>query len=269
MRSFAMLLTVGVALGAGPDAREIIRFSCQVNNRDWDALPKYSHRETDISSKVDANGKPKAKSSKTYEVLMVDGSPYQKLIALNGSPLSPQDQQKEEAKVKKEIARRQREPPAERASRIGRYRRERQDEHLLMNEMINAFTYKLNGEDQVDGHPVYVLDATPRPDYHPPNRKAKVLTGMKGRLWVEKQNYHWVKVEAEVTKPVNFDYFIAKVGPGTRFQFEQAPVDGNFWLPKRFIQTVNARILGIKSYRTREEETYSDYRPANVQVSSR
>jgi hypothetical protein len=36
---------------------------------------------------------------------------------------------------------------------------------------------------------------------------------MKGKLWVDREQYQWVKVEAEVIKPVNFGYFIAKVAP--------------------------------------------------------
>jgi hypothetical protein len=73
-----------------------------------------------------------------------------------------------------------------------------------------------------------------------------------------------VKVEAEVIKPVTFAYFIAKVGPGTSFEFEQAPVAPDVWLPNRFVENVNAKILGIKSHRTREEEIYSDYRLAKA-----
>ena len=43
----------------------------------------------------------------------------------------------------------------------------------------------------------------PSPDYQPINREAKVLTAMKGRLWIDKREYQWVKVSAEVTRPVS------------------------------------------------------------------
>jgi hypothetical protein len=253
---------------AQPDAREIIRRSVLANDADWKALPNYSHRETDITEKVGATGEPK--SSKTAEVLMIDGSPYWKLIAVNDKPVSTQEREKEEAKLKKEIARRKRETGEERASRIEKFIHERQNEHLLMNEMINAFDFKLVGEQQLNGHPVYVLEATPRRDYHPLNQKAKVLAGMKGKLWVDKEHYHWVKVEAEVIHPVNFGWFLAKVDPGTRFEFEQSPVgSSSVWLPKSFAQVVNSKILGMISYRTREEELYTDYRPAGDQLTRR
>jgi hypothetical protein len=262
LRPLILLLGSGSLMWAQIDAREIIRRSVIANDADWKVLPRYSHRETDISEKVDAGEEPK--SSRTYEVVMVDGSPYQELIAINGVPLPPQLREREETKLTKEIAKRRRESREERAARIAKYERERQNDHFLMNEMTHAFDFKLAGEDDLDGHPVYVLEATPRRDYHPPNQKAKVLTGMKGRLWIDRDHYHWVKVEAEVIKPVTFAYFIAKVDPGTSFEFEQAPVESDVWLPTRFVENVNAKILGLKSHRSREEEIYSDYQLANA-----
>jgi hypothetical protein len=125
--------------------------------------------------------------------------------------------------------------------------------------MVDAFTFKLNREEQVGGVDCYLLDAIPNPDYRPPVEKARVLLGMKGHLWVDKAEHHWVKVEAEVTKPVQFGFFIAQVKPGTRFELEQAPV-GGVWLPKRFVENVNASIFGIYGMRSRQEEIYSDYR---------
>jgi hypothetical protein len=44
-------------------------------------------------------------------------------------------------------------------------------------------------------------------------------------------------------------------------------VEPGVWLPKRFVETVKAKILGIKSYRTREGEIYSDYRLASDRAS--
>ncbi len=166
-----------------------------------------------------------------------------------------------------ETSRRESQSKADRAARIAKYQQDRQSEHLLMNEMTRAFRFQLVGQDTIDGHPAYVLDATPRADYEPPNQKARVLTGMKGELWIDTEQYHWVKVEAEVIHPVNFGFFIAKVRQGTRFELEQ-PVE-----PERVdagvARTVNAKILGIKSYRSRDEESYSDYVPLNSQISRR
>ncbi len=239
-------------------AAEIVHRSVAVNTADWQAQPDYAHRELDLKSKIDSSGQARTEASKTYEVMMIDGSPYDRLIAIRNEPLSRAQEQEEELKLKSEMERRQSESAHERQARIGKYQSERSEEHMLMQQMVAAFTFRLAGEQQIEGSDCYVLDAIPNPDYRPPVERARVLTGMKGRLWIDKAHYHWVKVQAEVTSPVAFGLFIAKVKPGTSFELEQAPV-GEVWLPKSFIETVNATVLGFYGMRTREEEHYSDY----------
>jgi hypothetical protein len=55
------------------------------------------------------------------------------------------------------------------------------------------------------------------------NREDKVPGGMTGHLWIDQRDSQWVRVEAEVVRPVSFFGFFAKVGKGTRFLLEQEP----------------------------------------------
>lgn len=66
---------------------------------------------------------------------------------------------------------------------------------------------------------------------------------MKGKLWVDVEHYHWLKVEAEVIHTVTFVGFLARVGPGTQFELEKQPVGGGIWLPQRFEERVSASVL--------------------------
>jgi hypothetical protein len=88
-----------------------------------------------------------------------------------------------------------------------------------------------------------------------------VLAGMRGKLWVDKSQYQWVRVQAEVFKAVNLFGFVAKVGPGTRILLEQEPVADNLWLPKRFSVHVSASALGFFDESSVDDETYRDYKP--------
>lgn len=257
--SLLVLTSVCFAEAKAPDPNEIIKKSVAVNDADWKQQPNYTHQERDVEGKVGSNGKITSKEEKTYRVHMIEGSPYNEVIAVNGEPLDPEQKKQEQAKLKAEIKKRASESKSARASRIDKYKKERAEEHLLLHQMVEAFNFKLSGEEKVDGHECYVLDAIPNPDYQPPVTKARVLTGMKGRLWIAKDTYHWVRVHAKVVKPVEFGLFIAKVRPGTEFELDQSPVDGSIWLPSYFSQSVNARVLGFYGIRSREEEYYSDY----------
>ncbi len=249
-------------------ASEIVKKSVVANTADWKAQPGYSYREHDSKSKIDSSGQVTIQQSKTYDVAMIEGSPYSRLVALNDEPLGGVQQQQEQGKLSREVQRRQNESHRERQARTAKYQNERAEEHLLMQQMVDAFTFSLGSEQSVEGVNCYVLDAVPNPDYRPPLEKAKVLTHMKGRLWIEKTQFHWAKVEAQVTNAVEFGLFIAKVKPGTMFELDQAPV-ADVWLPKRFTQTINASVFGIYGMRSKEQEDYSDYRQTIVDAQRR
>lgn len=234
---------------------EIVQRSVSNTNQDWDAAPKYDYTERDNIVK---HGK---KTIKTYRVSMIDGSPYYKLIAVNDQPLSPGQAAEEERKLQRETASRNAESPAARRERIASYQKGRRQDHWLLSEMVKAFDYKLAGQDTIDGRRCFVLDATPRPAYRPPNRDTQVLKGMRGKMWVDAQQYQWVKVHAEVFRPVSFGLFIARVFPGTEFNLENAPAQGNLWLPSHFSTDVHARVL-VFPLRSSDDETYSNYRLA-------
>ena len=251
-------LALGSAAVAPNQAASIIDKSIAVNDRDWRAQDLYVHEERNVRSNVDANGHSKIEGAKEYQVLMIEGSPYRKLIGVNNESLSAAEQATEERKLQREIARRRAESPDERSKRIGKYEQQRAEEHLLMQQITSAFHFRLLEDEEVAGVSCYRLSATPREDYAPPLERARVLKGMRGTLWIDKANYHWAKVQAEVTQPVSFGFFIARVNPGTRFELTQMPVD-SYWLPKHFVQTVNASVFGLYGYRSQDETFYSRY----------
>ena len=242
---------------SAPSAADIIKRSVATNEQDWKAQPEYSYREQDTKGKM-VNGHLKPAQSRTYEVMMIDGTPYNRLIGVNNEPLSPAQQKQEQSKLVRETKRRQTESHSAKQARLSKYQNERSEEHLLMQQMVQAFNFKLAGEERLEGVDCYVLNANPKPTYRPPVERAKVLTGMRGRLWIDKSAFHWVKVQAEVISPVEFGLFIAKVKPGTRFELVQAPV-GEMWLPKSFQQSVKASVLGVYGLGSAEQDEYSDY----------
>ncbi len=89
---------------------------------------------------------------------------------------------------------------------------------------------------------------------------------MRGKLWIEKARYQWVRVEAEVFKPVTYGLFFAKVGKGTKFELEQAPAAGDVWMITHFSTIVRASVLGFNRNST-DDVTYSDYKPNQVALA--
>jgi hypothetical protein len=248
------LLCSAFAFGARPSVQEIISQSIEKNEKNWRAATQYTFNERDV---VTENGKV---IERTFKVLMIEGSPYNELIAEDGEALSQERAAAEERKLEQEISRRRRETPSARDRRIAAYERDREQEHVLMNELAMAFDFNLIGEEQLNGHDCYVLEATPRPGYRPTSNETKVLTGMRGMMWIDMHEYQWVKVQAQVFRTVSVGLFIAHVQPGTEFTLEKAPVDNDVWLPSRFATEVRATALMFWSKKFSRSETYSNYR---------
>ncbi len=233
------------------NVQTIIQRSVAANQADWKVAPKYSWTEEDRTDEGD----------RTYAVTMIDGSPWRRLIKVSGVPLPPEDRRREQQKLEAVTRKRNRESPAARQERIARYEKDRQSDNLLMDQITKGFDFSLTGSQTIGSRNVYVLRATPRKGYAPPNKEARVLTGMEGQLWIDKQTFQWVKVTARVIHPVSIIGFLARVEPGTQFELEKAPVAQGIWLPKHFSMKSSSRILSIFGHHTRDDETYSDYKP--------
>lgn len=240
------------------DVHELLRKSIANSERNWKEAPNFVYLEHDVEEKLDSRGRVKTKTDKTYEVSIIDGSQYNRLLKVNGKPLSPEQQSIEDAKMKAEADKRRSQSRTERANRIGKYEKERKQDQAMLREMADAFDYTFVGEETIAGRATYVLNASPKAGYVPKTRDTKVLTAMKGKLWIDKADLQWVKVEAEVTRPVSF-YAVATVSPGTKFILEQEPVGEGIWMPKHFAVRVNSNVLWM-ARNSSGDERYSDYR---------
>jgi hypothetical protein len=231
------------------DATSIIQHSSEANDRDWAAAPEFDNTERDHNKDGD----------KTYADIMLDGSPYERLIAVNGHSLSPSKEKEEQKKYEKAAADREHESSEKRSERISKYQADRKRDHTVIQQMTAAFNFQLVGKRLVNGHNVYVIKATPRQGYKPVDRDSQVLTGMEGTLWIDQNTFQWVKVEAHVIHPVRIEGFLAEVEPGTKFELEKRPVTGNIWLPSHYSMKSNAKVLLMFPHRGQEDDSFFNY----------
>lgn len=237
---------------------KIVERSVDAENRDWAAVPQFDCFERDKNHDGD----------KTYEDVMIDGSLYHRLVAINGKPLTPQQQTEQTQKLEKEKAKRRSESPSQRASRIAKYQTERDRDHALLAELTKAFDFTLSDQQTVADRRAYLLKAKPRPGYRPPTKETQVLTGMEGQFWIDAETFQWIKVEAHVIHPVSIAGFLARVEPGTSFELEKMPVAPGLWFARHFAMRSRARILYAFRHRSQDDETYFNYHPAQPDAAT-
>ncbi len=244
------LLVVPHIRAQTPDVQTIIEKSVQANQKDFQAAPEYNNKERDRT----------AKGSKLYQITMIDGTPYQRLISVNGKPLSKAQRADELKKQEQAVAQRKAESPEQRRDRIAKYQKDRTRDHNMIEQLTKAFDFKMLGSGTLRGFNVYNLRATPRAGYQPPNMDCQVLPGMQGELWIDQKTFQWVKVTAQVIRPVSIEGFLAQVEPGTRFELDKAPVEGgDIWQPSHFSMNSHSKVLFLVNRSSSADQTFSDY----------
>jgi hypothetical protein len=251
----ALLLTA-----AEPGALDIVKRSLEANERNWKIARNYTFIERSEARQLDSEGRVKSRRLRTHDITLLEGSPYRRLIERDDQPLSPDEERKEEEKLRKSIEERRKETEAQRAKRIADFEKRRRKEIELIGELPKAFDFRVVGEETVSGAEAWVLDATPRPGYEPRDRRARFFPKLKGRLWLSKQDYSWVKAEAEVIDTISFGLFVARLGKGARLRFEQVRVNDEVWLPSHIAVAASARVALLKKYNVEQDISYKRYR---------
>ena len=245
-------LIAGCALGAEPNPRDLVSQSILNYDKDWQAALDFTCTERDIA--YDSSGHPKAVEISQIDVFK--GTPYNRLIARDGHPLSLEEERKEDEKYQKMLNMREKETPDQRARRVRKYEEERQ----FLHEIPAAFDMKLFGSETVAGRPNYVIALTPKEDYVPKSKNARLFSSIEGKLWIDKQDVRWTQAEANVIDTISIGWVLARIGPGAHITMKQVKVDGDHWMPEEITVSGTARILLVKNRALGETVSYDNYK---------
>ena len=202
------LLLLMVAPDGAPhgvlDGDTIVRRSIAANRADWFAAPDYAYMERTR----DDNG------TKTYDVTMILGSSYKRLVKDGDALLSPAEQVREEGKLRAEVAKREAESPDERA---------RGSPTIRTSASARTASSKRCREPSITRSPRHVewvhasstsFRPLPRKGYDPPNVESRVFTAMRGEFWVDTITFQWVRASARVLRPVSIEGFSPQFSRG-------------------------------------------------------
>jgi hypothetical protein len=238
------------------DAKEIIRQSVQRDLLNFERLKNYTYVEHDEDKTFDRHGALKKTDKETYEIMILGGHDYEKLIERDDKPLPPNEARKEQEKLDKEVERRKHESEADKA----RIARERQEQRKFLDEVPEEFNFKLLGVEDVSGKPAWVISAEPKAGYQPKAKGARLIAKMRGKVWIDQAEYQWVKVEAQATGTLSYGFGMLRINPGATVTFEQTRVNDEVWLPARASIRVDGRAALLVPIHDEINMQFRDYR---------
>lgn len=242
------------------DAHEIVRRAVDLDKNNGDNWRNFTYVQHQTDRQFEGSGKVKSQADRTWDVTFQEGSPYRRLIARNGVPLTAQEQQAEDEKMQWAIAERRKESKEQRERRIAEWRKRLDRQREPLNEVPDAFDFQVVREEAIHGNSAWVIDGTPKPRYKAKSSAASILQKMKTRFWISKRDFHWMKLEAETLDTFTYGAFLLRIGKGAHIMMEQARVNGDVWLPTRIALNGSARILLVKGVHAQLDITYSDYK---------
>ena len=238
------------------DPTEIVKKSLDRDASNFERSKNYTYIARQEEREFEASGKVKSAESQTYDLSILGGRRYERLVAKNDKPLSEKEQKQEQEKLDRELARRQRETPAEKA----KAEKDRSGNRQYLQEVPAVFNLRLVGTEMVSGKPAWVLIAEPKPGYKPKLDRAKVLTKIRAKIWIDQAEYQWVKVEAEAMEPLSFGFGLFRIAAGGKLHFEQTRINDEVWLPSLLSASGDARLGYLKKVRGDVTVSYRDYR---------
>lgn len=251
------LIPVALALPLlAQDPLEIIRKSLQRDTQNFELSKNYTYLARQEERELDSSGKVKSAESQTFDISMLGGRRYEKLVAENDKPLSPKQEKREQDKMDRELEKREKETPDDKA----RIERQGRGNRRYLQEVPEVYNLRLVGTELVSGRPAWVITADPKPGYKPKVDRAKVLTKIRAKIWIDQAEYQWVKVEAEAIDTLSFGLGLFRISPGGKLHFEQTRINDEIWLPSSLSASADARVGYLKKLRGDVTVTYREYK---------
>jgi hypothetical protein len=189
---------------------------------------------------------------KLFAVCQTNDGEIDRLLAVNGQELSPEQRQAEDQRIQKMI------------DQPGQMRRKQKEQHedaiqeqKLMRMFPDAFHFQYEG---TQGS-LIKLKFTPNPNFHPSGHAAKVFHDMEGILLVDNRQKRLAEISGQLTSEVRFfGGLLGHLDKGGTFLVRQQDMGSGHWELTAMDIEMNGKALFFKTIAVREKETDSNFR---------
>ena len=240
--------------------RQMIRQAADKDMENDKRARDYTYIEREEKHTLDGSGRLKSMEIESHEVIVLYGEPVERLIAKDDKPLSQRDAAKEDARIRKLMDKRKNESVGDRRKQEEKEEKQREEGRAFVKQVADAYNFRLVRLEDIEGRSTYVIDADPRPGYQPHGRGAKFLPDFRFRVWVDRADNEWVKMDIQCIHTASVGLFLVRVHQGSNIQIEQTRVNNEVWLPQHVALKLDARIALFKGLNVEDDVTFRDYR---------
>lgn len=198
----------------------------------------------------------------TKEICETKDGSVARLVALNDRPLTPTEEQREEARLDGLLS----DPSRQ------RHRKQSEDadtERVLkiLRALPNAFLYRPEGTVPGPAGTLEHFSFRPNPRFDPPNLETLALTEMEGELWIDTAQGRVARLEGHLIQDVNFGWgILGQLDKGGWIRVEQANAGGGQWRITHFQMEMAGRVV-LKNKVFRSDQWQTEFTPVPADLT--
>jgi hypothetical protein len=238
-----------------PEIRELMR-EVQDHQRQLEKVREnYTYTSLQTTQDIDSKGQVKKTETEEFEQFYANGHPIARKMKKNGQPLNDSEAQKETERVTREVEKAEKTPPD----------KEMNGDTITIGQVLEMMDVRNPRQQEFRGRQTIVFDFVGRKDAKTHGMAQDLSKTLQGTMWVDEADRQIAHLEAEFIDNFNVGGgIVARIEKGSRFNFDQEPVNGEVWLPTGGEGTMAVRVLLVKGIRQHGTERDYDYKRFHV-----
>lgn len=243
-----------------PDVRQLMREVMEHQKQLDKVRENYTYTSFRTIQDIDSNGQVKKTETQEYEDFFVNRHIIERLVKKDGNPLSAHDQQKETDRITKLVEKAQKTPPDQSL----------EGQSISVSRVLEIMDVRNPRREIYHGRPAIVFDFVGRKDAKTHGLAEDASKKLQGTVWIDEADRQVAHLQVSFSE--NFRVaggLVASIQKGSNFHFDQAPVNGELWLPTGGEGNVQARVLLMKNYRQHFAERDYDFKRFRVEAQAK
>lgn len=195
--------------------------------------------------------KTSGSKEETRTVIETQSGSLDRLVAINGHPLTGSQQAEETRRIVKFAH----DPDAQRKAEDAR-RKDAQQCDSFLKMIPDAFLFEYAGEDGT----TVKLNFKPNPRFQAPSREGRVLQQMAGEMWVDGRQQRLISISGRLMNDVKFGGgLLGHLAKGGEFTVKRAEVAPGAWELTELTVNMQGKALLFKSIAVQQKESHSNF----------
>jgi hypothetical protein len=223
-----------------PDVPTLMQQVMQHQNEVDKIRENYTFREIQQTDNLDGDGHVKKTETEEDEIFFVNRHHISRTVKKNGKELSPDEKKKEQDRVNKEVETALKTPPDHSMN----------GEEISVSKILAVMKVSNPRRELLNGRPTLSFDFVGDPHAKAHGMMMNAVKKMSGTVWIDEADREVARLQVRFDDNFHIGAgLLATVQKGTSFEFEQALVNHELWLPTGGEFHLGARVMLFKGYR--------------------